>query len=126
MEDDAASNCKYVGEIGNGEGNALTFNDIHVSTGGVYRMIVYFANAEFRGGHTYNSQVVDRYAEIRVNGAAPQKVYFRNTFDWHNYQSRALDVELKAGNNTIAFSNSTCCAYAPHIDRIEIAAPTID
>ena len=86
-------------------------------------MVVYFANAEFRGGHTYNSQVVDRHAYIRVNGEAAQKVYFRNTFFWANYQSRIVDVTLRAGSNAIQFFNDDPDDNIPNIAKIEIAAP---
>ena len=123
MDDPAASGGKYVGTLGNGEGNSLEFRDIIVPQNGLFRMVVYFANADFRGGHAYNSQVVDRHAYIRVNGGSAQKVYFRNTFTWENYQSRIVDVTLQAGSNTIQFFNSDTEAYAPHIDKIEIATP---
>jgi len=83
-------------------------------------MVVYFANAENKGSHDYNAQVVDRYADISVNGGTAKRVYFRNTFAWNAYQTTVIDVNLKAGNNTIQFSNSA--AYAPHIDKIEIAS----
>jgi len=119
--DPAASGGKYVGQIGDGDANALVFREIVVSQVGSCRMAVYFANADFRGGHSYNSQVVDRTAEIRVNGGEPQRVYFRNTFAWDNYQSRVVDIELQAGQNTIRFSNPDAGEFAPHIDRIEIA-----
>jgi uncharacterized protein YjbI with pentapeptide repeats len=122
-EDAAASGGKYVGHVGNGEANALEFNHVRVPKDGRYRMVVYFANAEFRGEHSYNSQVVDRHADIRVNGGDSHRVYFRNTFTWDNYQSRVVDVVLQARDNTIEFFNRDPGAYAPNIDRIEIAAP---
>jgi uncharacterized protein YjbI with pentapeptide repeats len=122
-EDAAASGGKYVGHVGNGEANALEFNRVHVPEDGLYRMVVYFANAEFRGEHSYNSQVVDRHADIRVNGGDSQRVYFRNTFAWDNYQTRVVDVILQAGDNTIKFFNRDLEAYAPNIDKIEIASP---
>ena len=81
-------------------------------------MVVTYANAEFRGGHSYNSQVVDRFAEISVNGGIPQKVYFRNTFAWNHFQTRVVDVELASGTNSIRFCQPHRGAYAPHIDRI--------
>ena len=120
MNDAAASGGKYVGDIGNGAANTLQFNNVHVPSSGTYRMVVYFANAESRGSHDYNSQIVDRYADIRVNGASAKRVYFRNTFAWNVYRTTVVDVNLKAGNNTIQFSNSA--AYAPNIDKIEIAS----
>jgi hypothetical protein len=123
MDDPAASGGKYVGALGNGEANSLEFGDIIVPQNGSYLMMVYFANADFRGGHSYNSQIVDRHADIRINGGRPQRVYFRNTFAWDNYQSRIVHVILLAGSNTIQFFNSDTEAYAPHIDKIEIATP---
>jgi hypothetical protein len=123
IKDPAASSGKYVGGIGNGEANFLEFNEIHVPQNGLYRMAVHFSNAEFRGGHSYNSQVVDLQAEIQVNGGGIQRIYFRNTFAWDNYQTRVVDVMLQAGKNTIKFFNGDLDAYAPRIDKIEIVAP---
>ncbi len=126
MEDPAASGGKYVGSLGNGAGNFLQFHDVRVAKGGIYRLVVQFANAEFRGGHSYNNQIVDRWAEVRVNGQNPQKVYFRNTFAWNNYQTRVVDVKLAAGRNTIEFANPIKGVFAPNIDRIEVAAPLVE
>jgi hypothetical protein len=120
MNDSAASGGKYVGDIGNGVANTLQFNNVQVPSSGTFRMVVYFANAENRGSHDYNAQVVDRYADISVNGSTAKRVYFRNTFAWNVYQTTVIDVNLNAGNNTIKFANSL--AYAPHIDKIEIAS----
>jgi hypothetical protein len=118
--DSAASGGRYVGQIGNGVDNTLQFNNVTISSGGTHRMVVYFANAERKGDHQYNTQVVDRYADISVNGRTIQRVYFRNTFSWNTYRTRVIDVDLDAGDNTIKFSNPS--AYAPHIDKIEIAS----
>ena len=109
-----------MGDIGNGAANSLQFNNVRVPSGGTYRMVVHFANAENKGSHDYNIQVVDRYADIRVNGGPAKRVYFRNTFAWNVYRTTVVDVELKAGTNTIKFSNDS--AYAPNIDKIEIAS----
>ncbi len=117
----SAPGGSYAGEIGNGPDNTLEFTRVRAAKSGSYRMVVHFANAEFRGGHSYNSQVVDRYAEISVNGGEPQGIYFRNTFDWANFQTRVVDVALEAGENTILFSNPAAGAFAPNIAMIEIA-----
>jgi hypothetical protein len=118
-----ASGGKYVGGIGNGAANFLEFNDILVTQSGLYRMVVHFANAKFRGGHSYNSQVVDLSADIQVNGSSTQRVYFRNTFAWDNVQTRVVDVMLQTGRNTIRFFNDGPDENAPRIVKIEIAAP---
>jgi hypothetical protein len=120
MNDPAASGGQYVGYIGNGAANTLQFNNVNVPSSGTYRMVVYFANAENKGSHEYNIQVVDRYADISVNGGAAKRVYFRNTFAWNAYRTTVIDVDLNAGSNTIKFSNSS--AHAPNIDKIEIAS----
>ena len=124
VSDSAASGAKYVGWLGAGSANTLRFNNVTASTAGVYRMVVGYANGELGDGATnYNSNIVDRYAEISVNGGTAKKVYFRNTLGWSNYWTTVVDVNLAAGANTIRFGNSSS-GYAPNIDRIQIAAPT--
>jgi hypothetical protein len=123
VSDGAASGGKYVGWIGAGAANTLRFNGVTAATAGRYRMIVGYANGELGSGATnYNSNIVDRYAEISVNGGTAKKVYFRNTLGWSNYWTTVVDVDLAAGANTITFGNSST-GYAPNIDRIQIAAP---
>ncbi|MFZ6030595.1 MAG: dockerin [Chloroflexota bacterium] len=123
VDDPAASGGKYVHGLGDGEANFLTFEGVHVPQSGLYRLVVHFANAEFRGEHGYNSQVVDQYADVQVNDEISQRYYFRNTFAWDNYQSRVIDVCLQEGNNRIRFFAGEPGCAAPHIDKIEIAAP---
>ncbi|WP_117213522.1 carbohydrate-binding protein [Allorhizocola rhizosphaerae] len=111
----------HVGYIGNGSANWLRFNNVNVPAAGRYRMVVSYANAEVQGDHQYNNNIVDRGADISVNGGAAKRVYFRNTLAWTTFYTTVIDVNLVAGNNTITFSNAT--AYAPDIDLIRIAAP---
>ncbi|WP_458460650.1 carbohydrate-binding protein [Paenibacillus sp.] len=118
----SASGGKYVGYIGLGEGNTLTFNDINATDAGTYRMIITYANGELGdGASNYNANIVDRAADISINGGTTQKVYFRNTLGWSNYKTTVMDVQLQQGKNKITFSNGA--AYAPDIDKIEIARP---
>ncbi|WDF52513.1 CBM35 domain-containing protein [Paenibacillus sp. KACC 21273] len=123
-DDAAASGGKYVGYIGNGASNTLQFNDITAPKAGKYRMVVTFANAEVKGEHSYNNNVVERVATITVNGDQAQSPNFFNTRQWNNYKTMVFDVNLKAGTNTIKFTNAS--AYAPNIDRIQIAMPIIN
>ncbi len=119
----AASGGQYVGYVGLGSANTLTFNNVSAAAAGTYRMVITYANGELGGGASnYNSNIVDRYANISVNGGTAQKVFFRNTLGWSNYRTTVVDITLQAGNNTITFSNSA--AYAPDLDKIAIAAPT--
>ena len=122
VADTAASGGNYVGWLGAGAANTLRFNNVSVATAGRYRMVVGYANGELGAGATnYNSNIVDRYAEISVNGGTSKKVYFRNTLGWSNYWTTVVDVDLVAGSNTITFGNSST-GYAPNLDRIQIAA----
>jgi hypothetical protein len=123
VSDAAASGGRYVGWVGAGSGNTLRFNNVTASAAGRYRMVVGYANGELGDGATnYNSNIVDRYAEISVNGGTAKKVYFRNTLGWSNYWTTVVDVDLAAGANTVTFGNSST-GYAPNLDRIQIAAP---
>jgi hypothetical protein len=123
VSDSAASGGKYVGWLGAGAANTMRFNNVTASAAGRYRMVVGYANGELGDGATnYNSNIVDRYAEISVNGGTAKKVYFRNTLGWSNYWTTVVDVDLAAGANTVTFGNSSS-GYAPNLDRIQIAAP---
>ncbi|CAH1208290.1 hypothetical protein PAECIP111892_03084 [Paenibacillus auburnensis] len=106
--------------IGAGSGNYLQFNTINVPVTGLYQMVVTYANAEVVGTHAYNNNIVNRYADISVNGGTAQRKYFRNTLNWSTFYTTVVDVQLNAGSNTIRFSNGT--AYAPDIDQISVAA----
>ncbi len=117
----AASGGSYVGYVGVGAANTLTFNGVSAAAAGKYRMVVTYANGELgAGASNYNSNIVDRYADVSVNGAAASRTYFRNTLGWSNFRTTVIDVDLAAGNNTITFSNSST-GYAPDIDRIQVA-----
>ncbi|WP_244871587.1 carbohydrate-binding protein [Catellatospora sp. TT07R-123] len=117
----AASGGSYVGYVGNGAGNTLQFNNVNAAVGGRYRVVVSYANGELgAGASNYNTNVVDRYADVSVNGGSTKRVYFRNTLGWSNFWTTAIDVDLNAGNNTIKFANGA--RYAPDLDRIQVAA----
>ena len=121
--DSAAAGGKYVGWIGAGAGNTLQFNHIIAPSDGIYRMVVKYANGELgSGASNYNTNIVDRYADISVNGGSRSRTYFRNTLGWSNYLTTVVNVNLHAGSNTIQFSNSST-GFAPNIDKIEIAEP---
>ncbi|MEU8612275.1 CBM35 domain-containing protein [Actinoplanes sp. NPDC048791] len=120
--DPAASGGRYVGYLGAGAGNTLR-TTVTVPAAGRYRMVVGYANGELGDGATnYNSNIVDRYAEISVNSGPAKRLYFRNTLGWSIYRTTVTDVDLAAGANTITFGNPST-GYAPNIDLIRIAAP---
>jgi len=117
-----ASGGQHVGFVGAGAGNTLRFNNVNVPTAGRYRMVVGYANAEVVGDHQYNNNIVDRGADISVNGGTARRTYFRNTLSWTTFRTAVVDVNLAAGANTITFGNASS-GYAPDLDLIRIAAP---
>ncbi|WP_143804300.1 S-layer homology domain-containing protein [Paenibacillus sp. FSL R7-0337] len=103
-----ASGGKYVNGITSYDGaeRYLQLGDINVPKAGTYKLVVTYANGESAGTHAYNNDVVERYVQVSVNGGEPQTVYFKNTISWQQFATQTLDVELKAGGNTIRFSNN--------------------
>ncbi len=95
---------EVVGYIG--EGGTLTFPNVTESTAGSYTMTVYYVDGDS-----------GRNATITVNGTATT-VAFTGTgnSNWDTVQTKTVTVTLKAGTNTIEFSNAS--AYAPDIDHI--------
>ncbi|MFJ6676694.1 carbohydrate-binding protein [Actinosynnema sp. NPDC091369] len=120
VSDGAASGGRYVGWIGAGTANTLRFDNVTAPTAGRYRMVVGYANAERDGDHAYNNNIVDRYADISVNGGPAKRSYFRNTLAWSTYRTTVVDVDLRAGANAITFTNAA--GYAPNVDFVRIAA----
>ncbi|MFS0726539.1 LamG-like jellyroll fold domain-containing protein [Paenibacillus sp. 1P07SE] len=102
------SGGKYVNGITSYDGaeRYLEIDTIEVPADGLYKLVVTYANGESAGTHAYNNDVVERYAQISVNGGEPQTVFFKNTISWHQFATQTIDVELKAGMNKIRFSNN--------------------
>ncbi|WP_330308250.1 MULTISPECIES: CBM35 domain-containing protein [unclassified Streptomyces] len=116
-----ASGGKYVGYVGNGSANTLTFQ-VSAASAGRYVMNVRYANDQVSGSGNYNTNVVSRAAQISVNGGTAQTVMFRNNYSWSTYWDLPVPVTLTAGTNTITFANAS--AYTPNIDRITAAPVT--
>jgi hypothetical protein len=125
--DSSAPGGSKVGYIGQGSANYLQFNNVNVPSSGLYRMTVWYANAEQytdpQGGGVY------RFAQISVNGGSASQVYFDNTVSFETFFPIEVDVQLNSGNNTIRFSNSTASpspnldsGWAPDIAYIQIAS----
>ena len=92
------------------------------ASAGTYRMVVTYANGELgAGASNYNSNIVDRYADVSVNGGSATRSYFRNTLGWSNFRTAVVTVTLAAGSNTITFANAST-GYVPDLDRIQVAA----
>ena len=114
-----ASGGKYVGWIGDASANTLTFNNVSAASAGTYMLVIAYANDDTSGSGNYNSNIESRWSQISVNGGTATTEVFANTYSWDSFRTVAMPVTLKAGANTIEFSNST--GYVPNIDYIQVA-----
>ena len=89
-----------------GSGGTATFTGVTEATAGSYTMTVSFMSV----GQA-------RSAVVTVNGVN-QTVSFPETPDYNTVVTKNVTVQLKAGSNTIEFSNPS--AGAPNLDRIVV------
>lgn len=91
-----------------------------IGHGGALRFKV---NAAHAGPYTltiaYTDRTASRFADLRIDGGAPQHLSFTPTGDWYNVGILQLPIHLTAGANSLVFSNSV--DWAPDIDRITIS-----
>lgn len=99
-----ASRTQYVSNIEGGTDDALTLN-IAAPNAGTYKMVIHHSSGELFGGHTYNAQLVDRYASFKLNNNDAQRLYFKNSYSDSNWRTTVLAVELTEGDNTLTVFN---------------------
>ncbi|MDI3312572.1 MAG: hypothetical protein QJR05_14260, partial [Thermoanaerobacterium sp.] len=118
--------------------NRLVF-EVEVEKAGYYALSMFYSNNEpapvmprvSSPGfyvHPYNTDLVERYAQIVVNDNEPETVYFRNTLSWDTIKNMTIYVELKSGRNTIVIYNDNSYqvsklvnSAAPRFDKFIIA-----
>ncbi|CUX35770.1 LamG-like jellyroll fold domain-containing protein [Clostridium sp. C105KSO13] len=137
IENSYASGKKAVEGFQGGKGNTLAMT-VNAPAAGDYKLSIFYSNDEpapvmkTQSGnnyvHPYNTDLVERYAQVTVNGEMPQTVYFRNTFCWDVYKNIVMDVTLKAGENVITLTNDNSYKFSevqddftPRFDKFEIA-----
>lgn len=86
------------------DGNNLSIS-VNVPSAGTYKMVVHESYDELFGNHSYNWQIVQRYATFQVNGGEPQKVVLLNSFSNQSFYQQVVSVELEEGENTIKIYN---------------------
>ncbi|MFC8667564.1 CBM35 domain-containing protein [Streptomyces sp. NPDC057199] len=113
-----ASAGSYIGWLGNSASSTAEFT-VDAAKSGRYMLVVHYAHNDRRdNGHSYNTDIMSRTADITVGTSAPQKVTFKNTWSWDDYWTVGVPVGLKKGSNKVTFGNAS--AWAPNIDRIEL------
>ncbi|WP_433175115.1 LamG-like jellyroll fold domain-containing protein [Actinoallomurus sp. CA-150999] len=122
-----------------GNGNTATFT-VTADRSGLYALRVRYSNPEQSEATHYNPDPLARHADISVNGGAVQRVGFPHSFHQNDFWELTVPVQLKKGQNTIAFRSEELpnfdgttyasdtfpgvllrSRYAPLIDRITVA-----
>ncbi len=130
--DNNASNSRIVGNVGNGANNWFQFNKVTVPEDGNYTLTIGYAQWEYTASNKW--QIVNRWADMSVNGETSKHLVFANTRGWSNFWTTSVRVNLKKGENTIRFGNANtgtasesgkASGWAPNFDYIQVA-PTTD
>ena len=106
-----SSGGAYVGYVGGGGDNAITFENVNVDKAGDYTLRIIYVSGEKRN------------LSVDVNGqkAADLTGLYANRNDWSGVAGVDTKITLKQGKNTIKLYNNS--GYGPSIDRIAIAIP---
>ncbi|QNP68762.1 cellulosome protein [Streptomyces roseirectus] len=108
----------YIGNLGNSPDSTAEFR-VDAPRSGRYLLVVTYAHNDRRdNGHAYNTDIMSRTADITVDGAAPRKVTFKNTWSTDDYWTVGVPVDLRKGTNTVTLGNPT--AWAPDVARIDL------
>jgi hypothetical protein len=122
-----------------GNGNTATFT-VAADKAGLYALRVRYSNPEQSEATHYNPDPLARHADISVNGGEVRRVGFPHSFHQDNFWELTVPVQLRKGQNTIAFRSEELpnfdgttyasdtfpgvllrSRYAPLIDRIAVA-----
>lgn len=104
-----ASGGAYIGGMGDGAGNSVTFNNVNVPSTGTYQLELDY--------------VVDgqRTFYVSVNGGTPTVLNLSGS-SWYDPVPYTMSVQLHGGSpNTIVFNNPNSGDYAPGLDLIAVS-----
>lgn len=99
----------------------LSFKKVRADKAALHAVTVRYQNGELGdGASNYNSNIVDRSADVSVNGKQIQTAFFRNTLGWKDFYTTTLILPLSAGENTITFT-APRRKMLPTFDYIDVA-----
>ncbi|MGB6690771.1 MAG: CBM35 domain-containing protein [Terracidiphilus sp.] len=101
-----SSGLGKAGNVGGGAANTVTFNNVTAPADGTYQLEIDYQTS---GSRSYF---------MTINGGPPTELDL-NGSTFNDPVPVVLNVQLKAGVNTIEFGNAT--GYAPDLDRIVVA-----
>ena len=73
--------------------------------------------------HPYNTDLIERYAQIVINDNEPQTVYFRNTLSWDMIKNVVMVIKLQAGKNRVVIYNDNSYQFS---ELVKSSAPRFD
>jgi len=79
--------------------------EVNVSETGKYALQLFHSNDEIFGTHGYNTKIIDKYANIKVNDGDAKRYFFINTISRDTFKEKTVFIDLKAGKNTIKIYN---------------------
>ncbi len=79
--------------------------EVEVSEAGTYAMQLFHSNDEIFGTHGYNTKIIDKFANIKVNDAEAKRYFFINTISRDTFKEKTVYINLKAGKNKIKIFN---------------------
>lgn len=79
--------------------------EVSVPKVGIYAMQLFHSNDEIFGTHGYNTKIIDKFANIKVNDEAAQRYFFINTISRDTFKEKTVYIDLKAGKNKIKIFN---------------------
>ena len=114
---------QYVGRIGHGAANTLTFTGVSAPRAGTYRVMLSYSSNDRAESGNYNANLIDPGFTVMTSAGSQLTAYARNTYSWNQFNTVMLTVRLAAGENTITFGNAL--GGAPNIDRITVAPASL-
>lgn len=79
--------------------------EVSVPNAGIYAMQLFHSNDEIFGTHGYNTKIIDKFANIKVNDEAAGRYFFINTISRDTFKEKTVYIDLKAGKNKIKIFN---------------------
>lgn len=79
--------------------------EVTVPNAGRYAMQLFHSNDEIFGTHSYNTKIIDKFANIKVNDEAAKRYFFINTISRDTFKEKTVYIDLKAGKNKIKIFN---------------------
>ena len=105
-------------------GGSTSFK-VNAPKAGNYRMTISYSNNDEGGVHSYNVDLIERFVTVDVNDTS-QNLWCRNTYSWDTVKTVTMNIQLKAGENVITFTNDGSVkfndrdSYAPYIFSVTI------